>query len=70
MNLSNYCMSNENNDVHRIHDFVKQFVIPSFAAPQRIDRGETAWIAIMGLGTIIFNQIFVTLVIAGLLSYA
>lgn len=31
---------------------------------------KTAWLAIIGFGTIIFNQIFVNLVIAGLHSYA
>ena len=31
---------------------------------------KTAWLAIVGFGTIIFNQIFVNLVIAGLHSYA
>lgn len=31
---------------------------------------NTAWLAIVGFGTIIFNQIFVNLVIAGLHSYA
>lgn len=40
----------------------------------RINRGwdgeRTAWLAIIGFGTIMFNQIFVNLVIAGLHSYA
>lgn len=40
----------------------------------RIGRGwtaeKTAWLAIVGFGTIIFNQVFVNLVIAGLHSYA
>ncbi|WP_203333529.1 c-type cytochrome biogenesis protein CcsB [Planococcus beigongshangi] len=31
---------------------------------------KTAWLAIVGFGTIIFNQVFVNLVIAGLHSYA
>ena len=31
---------------------------------------KTAWLAIIGFGTIIFNQVFVNLVIAGLHSYA
>ncbi|MFP3323299.1 c-type cytochrome biogenesis protein CcsB [Planococcus sp. SIMBA_160] len=31
---------------------------------------KTAWLAIIGFGTIVFNQIFVNLVIAGLHSYA
>jgi ABC-type transport system involved in cytochrome c biogenesis permease subunit len=31
---------------------------------------KTAWMAIIGFGIIIFNQVFVNLVIAGLHSYA
>lgn len=31
---------------------------------------KTAWLAIIGFGTIIFNQVFVNLIIAGLHSYA
>lgn len=31
---------------------------------------KTAWLSIIGFGTIIFNQVFVNLVIAGLHSYA
>ncbi|MFO1446093.1 c-type cytochrome biogenesis protein CcsB [Bacillus sp. Bva_UNVM-123] len=34
------------------------------------DGEKTAWLAIIGFGTIIFNQVFVNLVIAGLHSYA
>ncbi|MFJ7973647.1 c-type cytochrome biogenesis protein CcsB [Psychrobacillus sp. NPDC096389] len=40
----------------------------------RISKGwegeRTAWLAIIGFGTIVFNQVFVNLVIAGLHSYA
>ncbi|KIL53523.1 cytochrome C biogenesis protein [Jeotgalibacillus alimentarius] len=40
----------------------------------RLGRGwsgeKTSWLAIIGFGTIIFNQVFVNLVIAGLHSYA
>ncbi|WP_305778195.1 c-type cytochrome biogenesis protein CcsB [Jeotgalibacillus sp. R-1-5s-1] len=40
----------------------------------RLGRGwageQTAWLAIIGFGTIVFNQVFVNLVIAGLHSYA
>lgn len=40
----------------------------------RIGRGwegeRTAWMAIIGFGTIVFNQVFVNLIIAGLHSYA
>ncbi|MFJ5771640.1 cytochrome c biogenesis protein CcsA [Psychrobacillus sp. NPDC093180] len=40
----------------------------------RISKGwegeRTAWLAIVGFGTIVFNQVFVNLVIAGLHSYA
>ncbi|MEG0386639.1 MAG: cytochrome c biogenesis protein CcsA, partial [Solibacillus sp.] len=31
---------------------------------------KTAWMAIIGFGIIIFNQVFVNLIIAGLHSYA
>lgn len=31
---------------------------------------KTTWLSIIGFGTIIFNQVFVNLVIAGLHSYA
>ena len=34
------------------------------------DGEKTAWLAIIGFGTIVFNQVFVNLVIAGLHSYA
>ena len=34
------------------------------------DGEKTAWLAIIGFGTIIFNQVFVNLIIAGLHSYA
>ena len=44
--------------------------LPPFSLIQRLGRRKTAWLAIIGFGIIVFNQVFVNLVIAGLHSYA
>ena len=42
--------------------------LPPFSLIQRLGRRKTAWLAIIGFGIIVFNQVFVNLVIAGLHS--
>ena len=42
--------------------------LPPFPPIQRLGRRKTAWLAIIGFGIIVFNQVFVNLVIAGLHS--